>query len=375
MPSIKKNNIKKEEQTLEYYSGEEIIKLGAHYSLIIGERSNGKTFWSLEYGLKQYTTKGKQFVYLRRWAEDIRGRRGERLFQNLIDKEKITYYTQGKYNTVKFKSRCYYLSKKDEELQKDITDPTPFCFALALTEQEHEKSSGGFDNVETIIFDEFLSRGIYLQDEFVTFSHVCSTIIRDRDNVKVLMLANTVNKFAPYFSEFGLHNIQKQKQGTIEIYKFGQSKLKIAVEYCKPLNKSKPSDVYFAFNNPKLKMITEGTWELDMYPHLPVKYKPADVLFMFFIEFKENILQCEVINLKNDMFIYIHRKTTPIKNEDDFTFALDARTNYSTFQNILRPQTKVHQKIMYLFKANKVFFQDNETGEIVNNYINACKTL
>ena len=33
-------------------------------------------------------------------------------------------------------------------------------------------------------------------------------------------------------------------------------------------------DVYFAFNNPKLQMITSGAWEMAIYPHNKVKYKP-----------------------------------------------------------------------------------------------------
>ena len=32
-------------------------------------------------------------------------------------------------------------------------------------------------------------------------------------------------------------------------------------------------------------MVTSGVWELDIYPHLPIKYNPKDVLFTYFIEF------------------------------------------------------------------------------------------
>ncbi|MGC5276152.1 hypothetical protein ACPXAM_23725, partial [Escherichia coli] len=87
------------------------------------------------------------------------------------------------------------------------------------------------------------------------------------------MLGNTVNKYCPYFAEMGLEHIPKMTQGTIDVYAYGNSDLTVAVEYCKsPDSKVKEaSHKYFAFNNPKLEMITGGAWELNIYPHLPYK--------------------------------------------------------------------------------------------------------
>lgn len=96
---------------------------------------------------------------------------------------------------------------------------------------EHDKSTS-YPNITTIVFDEFLTRGSYLKDEFILFTNVCSTIIRQRNDVKIFMLGNTVNKYSPYFSEMGLSNIKNQKQGTIDIYRYGDSDLIVAVEYC-----------------------------------------------------------------------------------------------------------------------------------------------
>ena len=97
---------------------------------------------------------------------------------------------------------------------------TPFAFGFAITSQEHDKSTS-YPNVRTILYDEFLTRNAYIPDEFVLFCNVLSTVIRQRDDVKIFMLGNTVNKYCPYFKEMGLNNITKQKQGTIDIYKYG----------------------------------------------------------------------------------------------------------------------------------------------------------
>ena len=63
-------------------------------------------------------------------------------------------------------------------------DKQPFCYAFALSELEHDKSTA-YPNVTTVLFDEFLSRKSYLPDEFVLFMNTLSTIIRERDNVKI----------------------------------------------------------------------------------------------------------------------------------------------------------------------------------------------
>ena len=205
-----------------------------------------------------------------------------------------------------------------------------------------------------------------------------STIVRRRENVKIYMLGNTVNKFCPYFNEMGLDKVPQMKQGSIDIYSYGESKLQVAVEYCASNNDSKNSEKnkYFAFNNPKLEMITGGSWELSIYPHLPHKYKPKDVLLTYFIEFNDNIYQCEVIQVGEVAFTYIHAKTTPIKNETEhviYTLEQKAEINYN--RSIYKPTNKMQQKIMWFYKNDKVFYQDNNIGDAISNYLKIAKRI
>ena len=84
----------------------------------------------------------------------------------------------------------------------------------------------------------------------------------------------------------GLTRVKDMKPGTIDVYQYGEEgKLRVAVEYAEASKEGKKSDVYFAFDNPKLKMITTGVWEIDIYPHCPYKYKPKDIQFTYFIKF------------------------------------------------------------------------------------------
>ena len=63
-----------------FYSLKEILKKGATYNIIMGERSNGKTYAALSYAIAQYFKTGKQAVLIRRWQTDIAGHRGSQMF-------------------------------------------------------------------------------------------------------------------------------------------------------------------------------------------------------------------------------------------------------------------------------------------------------
>ena len=117
-------------------------------------------------------------------------------------------------------------------------------------------------------------------------------------------------------------------------------------------------------------MITGGTWEMAMYPHLPVKYLPKHVVFTYFMRFNDETLQCEIVHINNSIFTYIHRKTTPIQNEDKdiiYELAWDNRPNH--IRNMRHSSLSLNKKIAQFFVDNKVFYQDNEVGEIVRNYL------
>lgn len=358
---------------MKFYSLKHILSKNCTYNLIIGERSNGKTYAVLKYCLENFLKHKGQCAILRRWQEDIIGRRASGIWDALNKDGTVAKLSNGKYTNVFYYAGKFFLGTIDEN-GKRIYNVETDClgYTFSLSDSEHNKSVS-YPNVTTIFFDEFLTKKIYFLDEFVTFMNVVSTIVRQRDNVKIFMAGNTVNKYCPYFKEMGLSHVAKMEQGTIDVYTYGNSGLRVAVEYCKSLGDSKSSNKYFAFDNPRLQMIKTGAWELDIFPHLPKKYKPSDILYIFFICFEENIFQCEVIDFKNsNIGIYIHNKTTPIQNNDsDLIYTLDDSEKINYCRNINKPFNKLTQKIYSLFKMNKVFYQDNDVGNTVANFIKA----
>lgn len=360
--------------TNKYYSLDKILKLNATYNMVIGERSNGKTYATLKYGIEQYFKDGSQFAVVRRWQEDIRGKRASEIFTALVANDEIRKISKGEYEGIYYWAGKYYLCTYDDTGKAIYNENDVLAYPFALSDTEHNKSIS-YPKINTIIFDEFLTRKVYLPDEFVLFMNTISTIVRQRTNVKIFMLGNTVNKFSPYFEEMGINNITQQKQGTIDVYKYGENNdLKVAIEYARSMGSSKENNFYFAFDNPKLEMITSGAWEIDIYPHIPIKYKPKDVQFRYFIKFSDYIFQCEIVLVDNNLFTYIHEKTTPIKNTDEdliYTFDYSSQLNYN--HNIYRPRNKLERTILDFFLQNKVYYQNNSVGDMINNYLQQCK--
>ena len=356
-----------------FYNLNSILKTNSTYNMIIGERSNGKTYATLKYGIEQYFKNGSQIAIIRRWQTDIRGNRASEVFKALLSNNEIYKISKGKYQGIHYYGGKYYLCNYGDNGKAIYSDNDVIAYPFSLSDTEHNKSIS-YPDIRTIIFDEFLTRQVYLPDEFILFMNTISTIVRERTDVKIFMLGNTVNKYSPYFEEMGLKNVKEQIQGTIDVYKYGNSKLKVSVEYCKASGKSKENSFYFAFDNPKLEMIKTGAWELDIFPHCPIKYKPRDILFIYFIEFGGELFQCEIVNKDNNMFTFIHLKTTPLKNSsNDLIYSLDFNPQINYNRNIYVAHNEITKKVKSFFIMDRVYYQDNNVGNTIANYLKACK--
>lgn len=356
-----------------YWDIRPILDIPAQYRIVYGERSNGKTYGTLVYMIEDFVKNGNQFAYVRRWPDDIKKRNMQQLFDSICRNGVISKLTHDEWNGIRYNNGQFFLIATNGE---DVVQmEKPFCFTFAISAMEHQKSIS-YPGVRHILFDEFISRLAYIPDEFALFMNLLSSVIRDRDDVDIWMLGNTVSKECPYFSEMGLKHIQNQKPGTIDTYAYTKDgqELLIAVEYTKNLA-AKKSDKYFIFDNPKLEMITSGSWELAVYQRLFEKFVPKQILFTFFVVYRRNILQCEVVEGKNDLFIFVHQKTTPLKDEDnDLIYSPEAVSRYNWRVDISRPRFPVEEKILELIRQERICFQSNEIGEIWNDYLKWCRS-
>lgn len=354
----------------QYYDRTAIDATNAAYRLIIGQRSNGKTYSVLKTILEQYFDEGKRSAYIRRYAEEITPKNIQLLFSQDNFIQMIIERSEGRYNGTFYRANCFYLCFYNEEGKIEAKDNTPFCITRSVNCWETTKGQDAGE-LHLICYDEFMTRGGYLNDEFVKFCNLLSSLIRDRKDCVIYMLANTVNQYCPYFEEMGLKDVDKMKQGEICVYSYDKSDLTVAVEYCDKVEATKKTaSKYFAFENAQIQMITSGAWEIKKYARAPYPIHEEDILKRFYIKFGEQLVCGEIVLKKTDLFIFFRRQTKDIEI-DELTpyYSNQFTTSRCHVKYIKDCPTDLHKLIKDLILKNSMCFANNDVGEIVRNWL------
>lgn len=247
---------RRKKYTHDYYRLDAILSHPSSYYIILGERSNGKSYAVKERMLLHYYQTGKRFIYIRRYKRQKVKRRNRKYFEDMQD-----------YAKKLFKSYIYYDYIDGFYIIKDDGTRETIGYALSIEEGVDDKGSN-FSDCDIIVFEEIIEHS-YLDDETTRYLNLLSTIIRKRKDVEVFMLGNTITKTCPYFRDLGI-DIGKTKQGCIS--QFTHSKgVTIAVERTKSFvargeTRATQKDKYFGFDNlGAVSMMLYGDWEHGNY--------------------------------------------------------------------------------------------------------------
>lgn len=157
----------------------------------------GKSFGAKDYVIQQYRKKGHQFAYLRRYDNELK-----KIFEcDPSDPNKKDFFE----NDLKEKYKDVKLQAKN---RKFYYNGEQFGVAMRFTEAQDLKSSN-YENIKTIIIDEYpieKNRRYYLPNEGMILMGIFDSIIRNRNDVKIIILGNAVEgiEYCPLFSFFGL---------------------------------------------------------------------------------------------------------------------------------------------------------------------------
>lgn len=169
-----------------YYSFSNVLSYGGVYNMIMGARGLGKTYGAKKIVIRNAIEKGQQFIYLRRYKTELRGRNS--FFADI----------QHEFPDQEFRVEGQFAQRKVDDKWETIGYFIPLSTAQA-------NKSIAYPNVYTIIFDEFIiDKGSlrYLPDEAKVFMDFYSTVDRYQDRVRCLMLSNSVSIMNPYFIRF-----------------------------------------------------------------------------------------------------------------------------------------------------------------------------
>ena len=338
-----------------YYDITNLLSTNAHYMMLLGERANGKSYQVKKTVLQEAYSKHRWFVYLRRYQADIRAKAVSAYFEDMP----VSDLTSGEYTGVTAYNGEIYFTYRDPdgELKKGLKIGR-YC---DLNDLERYKS-WAFPDYDYIMYEEFITDSIYLNDEPTMLQQFVSTVARHR-KITVFLIGNTLSRVCPYFSEWCLDGVLKQKIGTIELYHFhvvdaagDDSTIDIAVEYC--ANANFENKMFFGHT---AKQIVSGEWETHDMPKLPRKQHEYENVYEVLVEYQSFkfvlSLLCEPIDGGLIVFIYPftgQRKIERIIRQDI--------SDNPLITGLLDPQRIPEARIIQCAKMRKIAYSDNLTG-------------
>lgn len=339
-----------------FYSSKKLRKVKCDYYIIIGQKSNGKSFDIKSVVLKD-TFMGRNFAYMRRWAPDRTATKVERYFK---DEELFKVNNFDPYSEVQVYADNIYFGNRTE-LGK-ATREKIIGYSVALSSEQHYASMP-FPDVYNIIFEEFITDTGYFgvgDDEVELFLRMCSTIFRHRKDTTVYMLGNTISRFCPYFSKFNI-DITKIEKGNIYYYTFNDNgnEIKVGLEYCDNIvNNSK------IFGN-SAKMINGGEWLTASVPLVKRDTRADKLLFKYYVKKEHSIYKCLVlsgVDCEPYIFIYPYTKNDYKITVNDRFFNDDIDMQNRLHNPLLQPNLTCDILLTELYKSNRLCYSDNLTG-------------
>lgn len=344
-----------------YWSCDDIIKVDAQYYMLLGPRGTGKSYAiTKEVLTNAYNSSSYMFAYLRRYDLDIKNDNVTAYFAD-IDVESITC---GDYNSVICKRGWIYFAKIDYEDEHSIEYSRKIGKSFALSSAEHYKSLK-YPDVIDIIFEEFVTDSLYLQNEPSKLQELISSILRDRKG-RVWLIGNTISRVSPYFDEWGLECTRDMEAGTITTIdvhgkdsKDNEYTTRIAVEIC--VADKQISGMFFGQRGKSINGVS--VWTGDRHNKLQGSYRfDYEVLYEFeFREFKFSFVVQELMHKESgNLVLYIYPKTSNrvISRVITSEFSIDRLTSVYLYDNI-----KAETIIKRLFEQKKYCFSDDVTGD------------
>lgn len=356
-----------------HYNPCKIMKQGTSYSMIISKRTDGKSFafrLLIYYAWQKF---GYVSAYIRRMESEIKPSEIAKDYDKIFEIfPQINFKKYDGINLYRGGFRGYWVDDKG----KRKYDKT-FVEYCSINCAENIKSTKDIQNLFLIVFDEFMSRDRYLPNEFIRFSNLLSTLIRETLDCRVVMLGNPVNWNCPYFNEYGIKNIKEIKENTIQVFKGEKVQTSIAVERCGSLNSNKKintvNDRFFGFDNNQIKSITTGIWETPLYPRLKLLPCEQIILQNLFISLENYTIRVKLCYDDSIGFFVRCVPTDVIEfyNDDivfDVTDIVPHRNNTFTRYSQFNRYAKLEQRLYYLYNQNRFFYSDNTVGDNVRYF-------
>ena len=328
-----------------WYDKAQLLSHNKIMNMVHSNRGGGKTFHFTRWGIDDYKKTGAQCVWVRRYQTEI-----DEMLLN------------GKFFDA---VRSYY---PNDELKIEgnlglVNGEVAFYF-IALSTSRQLKSNN-YPLVNKIIFDEFIidkGRVTYLKAEVEVFLDLYETVARMRDNVRAVLLANSITVVNPYFLFWNIKpNPQKRftTQGQICVELFTDS------DFIAQKKKTRFGQLVSGTRYGDYAI--ENQWLLDNSTFIASKTPTAEfmmgmkyngIMYGFWIDYKEGLI---FVNKKYDPSSY---RLFCLTKEDHEANLLLIKT--------LNESRRVKQ-IVYAFRNGLLRFEDmqvkNQFYEFIGHFV------
>lgn len=181
-----------------------VLSYNKTFNWILGNRGGGKTVEAQRLITSIFLKQDSTAIWLRRWDVELDKTFFDKFFTDPAFYLQFPDY-EFKTNKSKYGGSGYLREKGSEHYKQYIQF---MCLSTAL-----KHKSIPFPSVKYIIFDEFIidqkSNMRYLKNEVTVFLEFLQSVMRLRDDVRVIFIGNSISMINPYFLYY---NIKRPKQ-------------------------------------------------------------------------------------------------------------------------------------------------------------------
>ena len=203
-----------------WWSRSGILSHNKLLNFVLSNRGGGKTFDATRWAIDSFKKTGKQTVWVRRYDTELTGEKGiltgGKFFDN-VTKANVNGFVDGVPKGAEVNGELVNLYPNDDLVidgyEGKINGETAIHFVALSTSRKLK--SVNFPLVDKMVVDEFIiggdNKNSYLTNEVEILLDLMETVDRMRDELRVLMLANSVSIVNPYFQYFHIRPRKDQR--------------------------------------------------------------------------------------------------------------------------------------------------------------------
>ena len=349
------------------------------WTVLMSIRSTGKTTSWLLMALIVRRLYGTKIIYVRHTEDEIMPKFAAEalgVLRTYGDGYYIKKLTNDRYNSLYYHARRTYFVLRDEDGRIIEQDEEPFMISCSIDHWEELKSNLNEPKGDLVLVDEFIRSSVD-PDAFVHLCQILSSIIRFRKSVRVVCLANNTNVHHLFFREWGIsQDVRNLKEGQYKICQTAMgTRLYIELIGLKPSRiRQEVNTLYFGFDNPKLASILGGvSWAFENVPHILNSDTDVYLYRGLHMDINDQYLRIDFVATEDRGLV---ANVVPARRseryDDTLTLTLGEIRSTLSIYGWGTPYA-ICRRFWELYKQNKVYYSDNETGSLVAEYVKQCR--